>query len=194
MERHELGRSGLKVPPPCFGGNVFGWTVDEARSFSLLDALVDAGLGFIDTSDIYSRWVPGHEGGESETIIGRWLTKRGGRDRVIIAATGLPRYESLQPLYNLMERPAFGGARAGLPYPACRRHFQLLARERIPDRQIPVGGGYRQPGTRQPCQKLFGRARHAGVGGARRGRYGPDRERHQCPATRRTARRDTPQS
>jgi aryl-alcohol dehydrogenase-like predicted oxidoreductase len=195
MECRELGRSGLKVPPICFGGNVFGWTADETRSFALLDTLVDAGLSFIDTADIYSRWVPGHQGGESETIIGRWLAKRGGRDRVIIAtkvggdmgdgktglsarhikeavdaslkrlgtdyidlyqshrddeetplpetlgaysdlikagkvraigasnysaarlaealgvsaATGLPRYETLQPLYNLMERPAFEG-------------------------------------------------------------------------------------
>ncbi len=209
MERHELGRSGLKVPPLCFGGNVFGWTVDEARSFSLLDALVDAGLGFIDTADIYSRWVPGHEGGESETIVGRWLAKRGGRDRVIIAtkvgadmgggktvlsarrikeavdaslkrlgtdyidlyqshtddeatplletlgaygdlikagkvravgasnysaarfaqaldvsaATGLPRYETLQPLYNLMERPAFEG---GLEQVCLAQHVGVI--------------------------------------------------------------------
>jgi aryl-alcohol dehydrogenase-like predicted oxidoreductase len=193
MERRELGRSGLMVPPLCFGGNVFGWTADEPRSFALLDALLEAGLNFIDTADVYSRWVPGHPGGESETIIGRWLAQRGGRDRVIIAskvgadmgegktglsarrireavdaslqrlgtdhidlyqshrddeetplaetlgayadlikagkvraigasnhsaarlaealdisaAGGLPRYETLQPLYNLMERPAF---------------------------------------------------------------------------------------
>ena len=196
MERRELGKTGLKVPPLCFGGNVFGWTADEARSFTLLDALVDAGLVFIDTADVYSRWVPGHEGGESEAIIGRWLARRGCRDKVIIAtkvgmdmgagrvglsaarigeavdaslkrlgtdyidlyqshrddedtpfeetlsayadlikagkiraigasnvsaarltealkvsaANGLPRYETLQPLYNLMERPAFEGA------------------------------------------------------------------------------------
>ncbi|MDE1149796.1 MAG: aldo/keto reductase [Azospirillaceae bacterium] len=195
MEHRELGRSGLKVPPLCFGGNVFGWTADEARSFALLDALVEAGLNFIDTADVYSRWVPGHTGGESETIIGRWLAKRGRRDDVVIAtkvgmdmgegktglsarrirqavdeslarlntdyidlyqshsddqgtpleetlgaydalikagkvraigasnysaarlsqalevsaANGLPRYETLQPLYNLVERPAFEG-------------------------------------------------------------------------------------
>ncbi|MBL8306233.1 MAG: aldo/keto reductase [Rubrivivax sp.] len=81
----ELGRSGLQVSPLCFGGNVFGWTADEATSFSLLDAWVDAGFNFIDTADIYSRWVDGHEGGESEGVIGRWLKRRGRRDDVVIA-------------------------------------------------------------------------------------------------------------
>jgi aryl-alcohol dehydrogenase-like predicted oxidoreductase len=80
-----LGRSDLRVSPLCFGGNVFGWTADEAASFRLLDRFVDAGLNFIDTADSYSRWVPGHHGGESETIIGRWLKARGGRERVVIA-------------------------------------------------------------------------------------------------------------
>ena len=76
MELRSLGRSGLQVSPLAFGGNVFGWTVDEATSFRLLDALVDAGFNFIDTADVYSRWVPGHAGGESETIIGNWLQRR----------------------------------------------------------------------------------------------------------------------
>jgi aryl-alcohol dehydrogenase-like predicted oxidoreductase len=193
MLKRELGRSGLQVTPLCFGGNVFGWTVDEATSFSLLDAWVGAGMNFIDTADVYSRWVPGHTGGESETIIGKWLKRSGKRDQVVLAtkvgkdmgdgkvglapayirsaveaslkrlqtdvidlyqshdddasvpladtlgayaelikagkvraigasnftaprlaealaasaAHGLPRYECLQPLYNLVERPAF---------------------------------------------------------------------------------------
>ena len=193
MNHRPLGRSGLQVSPLCFGGNVFGWTVDEATTFSLLDAWVDAGMNFIDTADVYSRWVPGHTGGESETLIGKWLKLSGKRDRVVLAtkvgmdlgdaktglapayirsaveaslkrlqtdvidlyqshrddaatpledtlgayadliaagkvraigasnysaarlqqaldlsaAHGLPRYESLQPLYNLVERPAF---------------------------------------------------------------------------------------
>jgi len=193
MTRRELGRSGLLVDPLCLGGNVFGWTVDEATSFSLLDAWVDAGMNFIDTADVYSRWAPGHVGGESEAIIGKWLKRSGKRDRVVLAtkvgkdmgdgkvglapgyirsaveaslkrlqtdvidlyqshdddpnvpfadtlgayadlikagkvraigasnfsaarleaalaasqAHGLPRYECLQPLYNLVERPAF---------------------------------------------------------------------------------------
>jgi aryl-alcohol dehydrogenase-like predicted oxidoreductase len=85
MEKRKLGRSGLEVAPLCFGGNVFGWTADEATSFKLLDALVAAGLDFIDTADVYSTWVPGHRGGESETIIGRWLKQRRGRERVVIA-------------------------------------------------------------------------------------------------------------
>jgi len=85
MQTRELGRSGLKTAPLAFGGNVFGWTADEARSFELLDAFVDAGCNLIDTADVYSRWVPGHSGGESETIIGRWLARGGRRDKVLIA-------------------------------------------------------------------------------------------------------------
>jgi len=193
VNRRELGRSGLQVSPLCLGGNVFGWTVDEATSFSLLDAWVDVGMNFVDTADVYSRWVPGHTGGESETIIGQWLQRSGKRDKIVLAtkvgkdmgdgkvglapayirsaveaslkrlqtdvidlyqshdddatvpladtlgayadliragkvraigasnfgaarlsealavsqAQGLPRYECLQPLYNLVERPAF---------------------------------------------------------------------------------------
>ena len=81
-----LGRSPLLVSPICFGGNVFGWTADESTSFALLDAFVEAGFNFIDTADAYSRWVPGHRGGESETVIGRWLKARPGiRARVVIA-------------------------------------------------------------------------------------------------------------
>lgn len=85
MNSRELGRSGLAIPPLVFGGNVFGWSADEATSFRLLDALVDAGLTCIDTADVYSRWVPGHVGGESETLIGKWLKKTGKRSQVQIA-------------------------------------------------------------------------------------------------------------
>ena len=84
MQKRPLGPSGLDIAPLVFGGNVFGWTADEATSFALLDAFVDAGFNAIDTADAYSRWVPGHEGGESETIIGRWLKARGRRDEVAI--------------------------------------------------------------------------------------------------------------
>jgi aryl-alcohol dehydrogenase-like predicted oxidoreductase len=196
MDTRSLGRSGLQVSRICLGGNVFGWTVDERMSFRLLDAWVDAGMNFVDTADVYSRWVPGHAGGESETIIGKWLKASGKRDRIVLATKvgkpmgdddqglsrayirraveaslrrlqtdvidlyqshdddaatpveetlaayaeliragkvraigasnfsadrlalaldtserlGLPRYESLQPLYNLVERPAFEDA------------------------------------------------------------------------------------
>jgi aryl-alcohol dehydrogenase-like predicted oxidoreductase len=85
MQSRPLGRSGLQVSPLCFGGNVFGWTVDEATSFSLLDAWLDAGFNFIDTADVYSGWVPGHVGGESEAIIGKWLRASGKRSRVVLA-------------------------------------------------------------------------------------------------------------
>src|SRR5918993_2661206 len=85
MEKRRLGRSNLMVSPICFGGNVFGWTVDEAASFRLLDAFLEAGFNFIDTADVYSRWVPGNTGGESESIIGKWMKARGNRDAVVIA-------------------------------------------------------------------------------------------------------------
>ena len=85
MPHRPLGRSGLQVSPICFGGNVFGWTADEANSFRLLDAWVDAGMNFVDTADVYSRWVPGHVGGESETLIGKWLQRSGKRDRIVLA-------------------------------------------------------------------------------------------------------------
>ena len=204
MNYRTLGRSGLQVSPLAFGGNVFGWTVDESTSFSLLDAWLDAGFNFIDTADVYSAWVPGHSGGESETVIGKWLRASGKRDRVVLATKvgkpmgpdrkglrpayiraavedslrrlqtdhidlyqshdddpdtpledslatfgelikegkvraigasnytaprfalaletsekhGLPRYESLQPLYNLYDRAVFEGALQAL----CMRH------------------------------------------------------------------------
>lgn len=85
MQLRPLGRSGLRVAPLALGGNVFGWTADEATSFALLDAFVDAGFNLVDTADIYSRWAPGHSGGESEAIIGRWLKASGKRSRVVLA-------------------------------------------------------------------------------------------------------------
>lgn len=86
MEKRKLGKSGLEFAPIAFGGNVFGWTADEATSHKLLDAFVDAGFSFIDTADVYSRWYPGNKGGESETIIGSWLKKNPAkRDKVLIA-------------------------------------------------------------------------------------------------------------
>jgi aryl-alcohol dehydrogenase-like predicted oxidoreductase len=200
MQRRPLGKSGLTIPPLALGANVFGWTLDTASSFALLDAALEAGLDFIDTADSYSRWVEGNAGGESETILGDWMAARGNRGRVILATkvgsemgpgkkglrgdyvlaacdaslrrlktdyidlyqshwddpetpfeetlaayetlikagkvrvigasnltaerlgealataarTGLPRYESLQPHYNLMERGAFEGPREAL--------------------------------------------------------------------------------
>jgi aryl-alcohol dehydrogenase-like predicted oxidoreductase len=85
MQHKPLGKSGITLPPLMFGGNVFGWTADEAASFTLLDRMIAAGLTAIDTADMYSVWVPGHQGGESETVIGNYLAKRGGRDKLVIA-------------------------------------------------------------------------------------------------------------
>ena len=85
MQLRTLGRSSLHVAPLCLGGNVFGWTASEAASFRVLDAYVAAGLNFVDTADVYSRWVPQHRGGESETIIGNWLKRRARRTDVVIA-------------------------------------------------------------------------------------------------------------
>ena len=128
MQKRRLGRSGLEVSSLAFGGNVFGWTADEPASMRLLDRFVDEGFNFIDTADMYSRWVPGHQGGESEIIIGKWLKKSGKRDGLIKAGkvraigasnysaerfeealavskkNNLPRYESMQPNYNLYDR------------------------------------------------------------------------------------------
>jgi aryl-alcohol dehydrogenase-like predicted oxidoreductase len=85
MQLRQLGHSDLRVAPLMFGGNVFGWTADEKTSFAILDAFVDAGFNGIDTADSYSRWAPGHRGGESETIIGNWLKTSGKRGKVVIA-------------------------------------------------------------------------------------------------------------
>lgn len=85
MTRRTLGNTDLSIAPIVFGGNVFGWTVDEQRSFKVLDAFVDRGFNAIDTADVYSAWVPGNKGGESEAIIGRWFKARPGvRDKVVI--------------------------------------------------------------------------------------------------------------
>jgi len=103
MKMHKLGRSGLEVSPLAFGGNVFGWTVDEEASMQLLDRFVEEGFNFIDTADMYSRWAPGNEGGESERIIGKWLKRSGKRDQVIIATkVGMemgPDKKGLAPAY-----------------------------------------------------------------------------------------------
>ncbi len=85
MELRPLGQSDIRIAPLMFGGNVIGWTADEKTSFTLLDAFTDAGLNAIDTADVYSTWVPGNKGGESETIIGKWLKQKGNRDKVVIA-------------------------------------------------------------------------------------------------------------
>ncbi|MFF3395603.1 aldo/keto reductase [Streptomyces sp. NPDC002669] len=93
----KLGSSDLQVFPLALGGNVFGWTADEAQSFAVLDAYAEAGGNFIDTADVYSAWVPGNEGGESETVLGKWLAARGNRSDVVVATKGgaHPEYKGL---------------------------------------------------------------------------------------------------
>ena len=99
MQRVKLGKSDLEVPVICLGGNVYGWTLAEADSFRQLDAALEAGLNFIDTADTYSRWIPGHKGGESETILGKWLAKGNKRSNVILATKlGLDMGEGKQGL------------------------------------------------------------------------------------------------
>ena len=85
MEKRKLGFAGPEVPVICLGGNVYGWTLPETEAFRQLDAALDAGLNFVDTADVYSRWVPGNQGGESERIIGKWFAKSGKRKEVILA-------------------------------------------------------------------------------------------------------------
>jgi aryl-alcohol dehydrogenase-like predicted oxidoreductase len=110
----KLGNSGIEVVPLAFGGNVFGWTIDEATSFRLLDAFVDAGFNLVDTADVYSRWAPGNQGGESETILGNWFKASGKRDKVVLATkvgmemgpgkSGLSRAYILQEVERSLER------------------------------------------------------------------------------------------
>ncbi|WP_455918800.1 aldo/keto reductase [Ensifer canadensis] len=115
MEKRRLGRTNLSIAPLVFGGNVFGWTADEKTSFALLDAFFDAGLNAIDTADVYSSWAPGNQGGESETIIGKWLKQSGhSRDKAVIVTKvgselgpdrkGLSRRWVLQAVEDLLKR------------------------------------------------------------------------------------------
>ena len=132
MQKRKLGKSGLEIAPLMFGGNVFGWTVDEATSFKLLDAFVGAGFDAIDTADVYSKWVPGHKGGESEIIIGKWLKARGNREQ------GRHRHQGRHGDAGPRPGPAQGlhhGARRGLAEaPADRLHRPLpVARRRQGD-------------------------------------------------------------
>ncbi len=135
MQKRKLGSTGFEVAPLAFGGNVFGWTADEATSFRLLDAFVAAGGNLIDTADSYSRWVPGHQGGESESIIGRWIARRGRHDDVVIATKV--------------------GSDMGLGYRCLRADYIMQAAEaslrrlrRRRDRPLPVALGRRQDALR----------------------------------------------
>ena len=103
MQLRRLGRTDLMISPMVLGGNVFGWTADKPTSFAVLDRFAAAGFTAIDTADSYSTWVPGHQGGESETIIGEWMKARGNRSRmIVITKVGSPMgkgKEGLSPRY-----------------------------------------------------------------------------------------------
>ncbi|MDX3215340.1 aldo/keto reductase [Streptomyces sp. ME02-6991-2B] len=113
-----IGNSDLDVFPLCLGGNVFGWTADEATSFEVLDAYTEAGGNFIDTADVYSAWVPGHTGGESETVIGSWLAKRGRRDDVVVAT-------------KVGSHPGFKGLKAATIKAGAEESLRRLGTDRI---------------------------------------------------------------
>src|SRR5690349_22504466 len=93
VEKRMIGSSGMEVAPLALGGNVFGWTADEAMSFDILDAFVDAGGSMIDTADVYSAWVPGNQGGESETVIGNWLRRDPAKREKVVIATKVGFFE-----------------------------------------------------------------------------------------------------
>ncbi|MDX2854505.1 aldo/keto reductase [Streptomyces sp. PA03-3a] len=113
-----IGNSDLDVSPLCLGGNVFGWTADEATSFEVLDSFAEAGGNFVDTADVYSAWVPGHSGGESETVIGSWLAKRGRRDDVLVAT-------------KVGSHPDFKGLKAATVKAAAEESLRRLGTDRI---------------------------------------------------------------
>ena len=303
MLTRRLGRTDLDVSVLCFGGNVFGWTTDAAQSAAVLDAFMEAGGNFVDSADVYSRWVPGHTGGESEVILGQWMKDRGNRKDVIVATKlgspmgegkqglsrkymvqavedsltrlqtdyidlyqahrddqetpleeimaafddlvkqgkvrwigasnftaarlaeanavaakgGWARYESIQP--RLPPAPALGlRGRAGAALPAGRdrRHHLLVARQRLPDRQVPAGcrapeqrpslgraaalherSRLGDPGGRRGCREATGR--NAGPGGAgldrEPTRYDrPDRQRHDAGPVGGDRRRHRPEA
>ena len=180
---HDQTRIGPFRPadsPLTFGGNVFGWTVDEAGTYSLLDALVDAGLNFIDTADVYSRWVPGNQGGESETLIGKWLKRSGKRDRVLIATSCR---------HGDGPRRREPGARLHPPFPEA----SLRPPADRPRRSGPIAPGRsghapdRHPGRIRQAHRVRQGARHRRVQLHRRAPVGSaDRQRTAQPAALRS--------
>ena len=133
MQTRKLGTSGLEIAPLVLGGNVFGWTADREASFAVLDAFAGAGFNAVDTADVYSRWAPGHQGGESEKVLGDWMKARGNRDRIVlITKVG-------------SEMPAGKGLRAAYIQQACEASLKRLQTDRIdlyfshfPDKETPI--------------------------------------------------------
>jgi aryl-alcohol dehydrogenase-like predicted oxidoreductase len=133
MQKRKLGNSGLTIAPLVLGGNVFGWTADKDASFAVLDAFVGAGFDAVDTADVYSRWAPGHQGGESETVLGEWMKARGNRSKVtLITKVG-------------SEMPAGKGLTSAYIQSACEASLKRLQTDHIdlyfshfPDKDTPI--------------------------------------------------------
>lgn len=155
MQKRKLGKSGLEIAPLVLGGNVFGWTADKAASFGVLDAFVEAGFNAVDTADVYSRWAPGHQGGESETVLGEWMKERGSRDRIVlITKVG-------------SEMPAGKGLKAAYIESACEASLKRLKTDRIdlyfshfPDKETPIEE------TLEAHQRLIDQGKVRAVGGS----------------------------
>lgn len=155
MQKRKLGKSGLEVAPVVLGGNVFGWTAVRQASYGVLDAFIGAGFNAVDTADVYSRWAPGHSGGESETVLGDWMKERGSRDKVcLITKVG-------------SEMPAGKGLKAAYIQSACEASLKRLRTDRIdlyfshfPDKETPIEE------TLEAHQKLVDQGKVRAVGGS----------------------------
>ena len=155
MQKRKLGRSGLEIAPLVLGGNVFGWTADPKTSFAVLDAFVDAGFNAVDTADVYSRWAPGHQGGESESVLGDWMKERKSRDRIVlITKVG-------------SEMPTGKGLKAAYIAQACEASLKRLKTDTIdlyfshfPDKDTPIEE------TLEAHQRLLAAGKVRSVGGS----------------------------
>jgi aryl-alcohol dehydrogenase-like predicted oxidoreductase len=155
MQKRKLGTSGLEIAPLVLGGNVFGWTADKSASYGVLDAFLDGGFDAVDTADVYSRWAPGHSGGESETVLGVWMKERGNRNKVtLITKVG-------------SEMPAGKGLKAAYIQSACEASLKRLQTDRIdlyfshfPDKETPIEE------TLEAHQKLIEAGKVRAVGGS----------------------------
>jgi aryl-alcohol dehydrogenase-like predicted oxidoreductase len=155
MQKRKLGTSGLEIAPLVLGGNVFGWTADRDASFAVLDAFTGAGFNAVDTADVYSRWAPGHQGGESETVLGEWMKARGNRDKIVlITKVG-------------SEMPAGKGLKAAYIQSACEASLKRLQTDHIdlyfshfPDKETPIEE------TLEAHQRLIEQGKVRAVGGS----------------------------
>lgn len=155
MHKRKLGASGLEIAPLVLGGNVFGWTADKDTSFAVLDAFIGAGFNAVDTADVYSRWAPGHQGGESETVIGEWMKSRGNRDKVVlITKVG-------------SEMPAGKGLKAAYIQSACEASLKRLQTDHIdlyfshfPDKDTPIAE------TLEAHERLIEQGKVRAIGGS----------------------------